>query len=337
MCKFKYLYKSLIIISMIFFSVAFSAKAQQEPQYTNYMFNQQPNNPAYTGSKGKASATLLTRLQWVGLDGAPRTTSFSFQTPLPRNKMGLGLTVISDEHGPVQNLYVNADYAYHIAINKVNRIAFGLSVGFYNYHVSLNQVPINSAAVMGQNDAAFDNAYQNNFQPNVGVGIYYYGSRLTAGISSPKLLSSRLSTSSDNQIAATGLRQHYFIMANYVIPLSETVNFRPGFSEKLVHGAPPSTDLTAQFSFKEIIVAGATYRIGDAVAALVALQATSQILVGYSYDYATTTLNDFNRGTHEFFLTYSFQFPKKNPCSVEPLFYTYKRKQKVVKNGRPLH
>lgn len=329
MFKIEILYKIVTVIILNLYCLI-AVQAQQEPQYTNYMFNTQSNNPAYAGSKSKGSATLLTRLQWVGLEGAPRSTSFTFQSPLPRTNMGLGLAVVSDQTGPAQDLTVNAQYGYHVAINKTNRISFGLGLGFYNYRNSLDQVEINTAS-----DKAFANAYKSNFQPNIGVGLYYYGGKLTLGASAPNLLAASLSPTPTS--ITTGLRQHFFFLANYIIPINEEVNFRPGIGEKIVVGAPPSTDITAQFTYSDIVIVGTSYRIGDAISALIAVQATQEILVGYSYDYSTSKLNQFNKGSHEIFVTYQFKFPKKNTCDVEPLFHTYKRKQKVVKNGNPLN
>ncbi len=88
-------------------------------------------------------------------------------------------------------------------------------------------------------------------------------------------------------------------------------------------------------AYNSMFMIGASYRVGDAIAGLVAVQATPQWLIGYSYNYTTSDLADFNNGSHELFLTYLFAFPKKNPCHVEPLFRTYQRKQHIVKNPKP--
>lgn len=326
--------RSLLILGFII-GFSFVALAQQEPQYTNYMFNQIPINPAYTGSLSRATATLLSRAQWTGLEGAPLTTSFGFQSPFHRNKMGLGLSVVSDRHGPIENLFVNINYAYHIALSRESKLAFGLSAGFYNYSANLSSVKLDPAAT---GDPAFATNYQKNFQPNVGAGVYFYNKRLTIGFSAPKLLSARLANKSvvDNGVS-NELRQHYFFSAAYKIPLNTEFTFIPQVFSKYVNGAPNSTDITGQFVYNKYLWFGATYRIGDAFAALLALQATSGVLVGYSYDYATTKLNGFNYGTHEIFLTFTFGFPKKNACDIEPLIKTYKRKQEFKKGAKPLN
>ena len=131
----------------------------------------------------------------------------------------------------------------------------------------------------------------------------------------------------------------YFLNAqrvvNYIFTISDKINLKPGINEKVVPSSSPSTDITLQMAYNSMFMIGASYRVGDAIAGLVAVQATPQWLIGYSYDYTTSDLADFNNGSHELFLTYSFAFPKKNPCHVEPLFRTYQRKQHIVKNPKP--
>ncbi len=282
--------------------------AQQEPQYTQYMFNTVSVNPAYTGTTNALNLVALSRVQWVGLKGAPVTHTFSMHTPLNGKKAGVGLSIISDKIGPVNNLYVSASYAYRINLNEKVTLSLGLKGGIYNYYVGLNRL-----SIIENNDVAFNQNETKKFHPNLGFGGYIYAERWYAGIAVPTLIQSDLSKENVNTNKVSELKRHYFLMAGYVFPLSSEWDFKPSFIEKVVPGSPLSTDLTAQFLYQKAYWMGATYRVGDAVAFLFEAKATEQITIGYSYDITLSKLAGHNRGSHEILLSYSFEklSPKK--------------------------
>ncbi len=275
--------------------------AQQEPMFTQYMFNTVAVNPAYAGTSNALNLVAMSRIQWVGLKGAPVTNTISMDTPFEGKRVGLGLSVMSDKIGPVQNLYLSASYAYRVPLNDNVTLSLGLKGGIYNYYVGLN-----SLSLVESNDAAFYQDQAKALHPNLGFGAYLYANRWYVGLAVPTLIESDLNKSNTDANNVSQLKRHYFLMAGYVMHMSADWDFKPSFIENVVTGAPPSTDLTAQFLYKNAYWLGASYRIGDAIAFLFEFRLTEQLMAGYSYDVTISKLAGHNLGSHEILLRYSF-------------------------------
>ncbi len=306
--KIQKLYKKLILVTAILlFSFGWQdVKAQQEPLYTQYMFNTVSVNPAYAGTRDAMNVLFLSRMQWTGMDGAPRTYDFTMHTPLNNYKMGLGLSIVSDSHGPVNNYYINFNYAYRVSLTEKMTLSMGVKGGIYNYYVGLNSLDF------GQNDPSAQNDLEQRFQPNAGLGLYLYTDRYYFGASVPKLISTDLSGNQTTTSNLGELKQHFFLMGGYVMDLNKDFKFKPSAIAKMVNGAPPSLDLTAQFLYRGAYWFGATYRWGDAVAFIGNIQLNKQLMVGYSYDYSVSNLSTYNNGSHEIIISYDFDGFLKN-------------------------
>ncbi len=304
----KRLYKnSLVVLSMLILLLCSgNMKAQQEPLYTQYMFNTVSVNPAYAGTRNAMNVLLLSRLQWTGMDGAPRTYDFTMHTPLDNYKMGLGLSIVSDSHGPVNNYYINVNYAYRVSLSESLTLSMGIKGGIYNYHVNLTDINV------GDNDVAFMDNVEQRFQPNAGLGLYMYSDKFYVGASVPKLIQTELSGDQNTVGSISDLKQHFFVMGGYVFDLNEDLKFKPSILTKVVQGAPPSTDVTAQCLIKDTYWLGATYRIGDAVALIGNIKLNKQLMIGYSYDFTVSELNNYNNGSHEIIVSYDFDGFLKN-------------------------
>src|SRR5690625_7833956 len=121
----------ILLFFACFLALPFGMLAQQDPQYTQYMYNTQVINPAYSGNREMLSFGLLYRTQWVGIEGAPKTVTFTTNSPIgKRRNMGLGLSVIHDEIGPSTQTDVAIDYAYAIPVDDDTRLSFGIKGGF---------------------------------------------------------------------------------------------------------------------------------------------------------------------------------------------------------------
>lgn len=283
-------------------------KAQQEPLYTQYMFNTVSVNPAYAGTRDAMNLLFLSRMQWVGLDGAPETYTFTMHTPLNNYKMGVGVSLVSDNIGPVNNFYFNANYAYRVQLTDKMTLSMGIKGGIYNYYVGLDDINVGESG-----DNAFQGNLERRFQPNAGAGLYLYTDKWYAGFAVPKLIQTDLNESESTSTSVLGeLKRHYFIMAGYVFDLNPDLKLKPAFINKIVEGAPPSTDISAQFIYKNNYWLGASYRIGDAVAFLANIQINKQLMVGYSYDYTMSNLGNYNHGSHEIMISYDLDGFLKN-------------------------
>ena len=290
--------KFLTILGLI---VLFSLKteAQQDPMYTQYMYNTLSVNPGYAGSRGALSITGLVREQWVGIKGAPSTQTLTLHSPIYSDNMGLGLSVINDNVGPIHQTMLFADYAYSIQTTENAKLAFGLKAGVNVFQADLLSLHPNQA-----NDPSIYNI-SNRLLPNVGVGLYYYSDKGYVGLSAPKLLTHNLKTGLTSESKE---RRHYFMIGGYVFDLSESLKLKPSFLLKAVQGAPLSIDLTASVFIHDKLGIGLAHRYGDSYSALLQYYFTPQFRVGYAYDLTATELRHYNSGSHEIMLGYDFSF-----------------------------
>jgi len=291
---------------------SFTGHAQQDPQYTQYMYNTQVINPAYAGNRDALSFGLLYRTQWVGLDGAPKTGTFTVNSPIGSlDNMGLGLSVVTEELGPASESNITVDYAYAISLSDQAELSFGLKAG-----IDILDVDFTKLNIFDITDPRFQNNIDNRVQPQIGAGVYYNTDRFYAGLSVPNFLTTRhfdegsIENVEKETIAAE--RLHYFLIAGYVFDLSDNVKFKPATLVKAVSGSPLQWDVSANFMLYEKFTAGLAYRWDAAVSALVGFQATDGIFLGFGYDYQTTDLEQYSDGSYEFFIRFDiFNKPEK--------------------------
>jgi len=285
-----------------------TTQAQFEPQFTQYMFNEMFINPAYAGSRKQISATAVYRNQWVGLEGAPKTQTFSMHGPLMNQKLGVGLTVINETIGVTHQFSMYGNYAYRIQAGSNGAFAMGIQAGFINHQEDLSEVITNE-----ENDNEFLLNTPHVVLPNAGFGLYYDTDRFYAGISIPRMLKNSVAgDGSDDVVNSMDFDSwHYYLSTGYVFPVSESIKLKPSIMAKAVQGAPFVADFTIQALLKDIFWLGFSYRTEDSFAGLATFQITHQLRIGYSYDYTTTELNNYNNGTHEINIGYDFSFNKK--------------------------
>lgn len=288
------------------------ASAQQDSQYTNYMYNTINVNPAYAGSRGVMSIFGLHRTQWVGLEGAPVTNTFSLNTPINNSNLGLGLSFVNDRIGPSDENAISADISYTIQTSEIYKLSFGIK-GTAN----LLNVDYTKLDRYDLTDPQFQNNIDNRFSPNIGAGIYFHSDKLYAGLSVPNFLETE--HFDDNVSATAKERMHYYLIGGYVFDLSPTIKFKPAFLSKMVSGSPLQLDLTANFMFNEKFVIGAAWRWDAALSGLVGFQVSEGWFIGYGYDAETTKLANYNSGSHEIFLRYEFK--GKSEKVVSPRFF----------------
>lgn len=294
------------------FLIGTSTYGQQEPQYTQYMYNPTVINPAYAGSKGYTSIYGLYRTQWVGLEGAPKTANISMNKPIEGSKLGYGVSVLSDKIGVSDETQIAVDLAYTLFLQNDSRLAFGLkaSGNFLNIdYTKLNQY--------NPGEQVLQNNITNQFSPNVGVGFYYYNKKSYLGASVPMLLN----TEKYDDINKTQVNQRYhvYLMGGRVYDLSYNLKFKPAFVSKIVAGAPLQLDVSTNFMFNEKFIIGAAYRWSASVSMLAGFQLNDNLFIGYGYDAETTRLSNYNSGSHEIFL--QFDLFRKHSKLETPRFF----------------
>ncbi|MHC5353672.1 PorP/SprF family type IX secretion system membrane protein [Myroides sp. LJL115] len=272
--------------------------AQQDPQYTQYMYNQSNINPGYAGSSGALNIFGLYRTQWVGLEGAPKTATLSIDTPLGYSGFGLGVNFTNDRLGIMDENNIAIDLSYAIDLNYNYKLAFGLKGTASLLDVNYNRLHINNPTdpVAGEN-------LKNEFTPNIGAGIFLYSDRAYVGFSAPHLLTR--TRYDDNHINTLRQKTHLYLTGGYVFDLNQNLKFKPAAMVKAVEGAPLQVDVTANFMFAERFTLGAAYRWDASLSALAGFQVNENIMIGYSYDAETTKLANYNSGSHEFFLRFT--------------------------------
>lgn len=303
------------IIGFIVLLISVATYAQQDAQYTQYMYNTIVVNPAYAGSRQSMNIFALHRRQWVGIEGAPVTNSISINTPINESRIGLGLSVVNDQIGPSDENNIAVDFSYTITASKKYKMSFGLKASANLLNVDftkLDQYP---------GDPIFEENVDNKFSPNIGVGFYLHSDNSYIGISAPNLIETKhfdkSATSSESHIATEKI--NYYLIAGYVFELGPSVKFKPSLLTKYVQGAPLQVDVSANFLMNEKFVAGLAYRWSAAMSAMVGFQASDSWFIGYSYDFDTTALADYNSGSHEIFLRYEL-FNKYDKI-ISPRFF----------------
>ncbi|KFF11956.1 PorP/SprF family type IX secretion system membrane protein [Flavobacterium hydatis] len=300
--------RKLVLVFMFFSTVGF---AQQDAQFTQYMYNTININPAYAGSRGALSIFGLYRTQWVGLDGAPETSSFSVNSPINNSNLGLGISLVNDKIGPTNENNLSVDLSYTISTSPNYKLSFGIKVTGNLFNLDVNKLnPAN------QGDPQFQNL-DNVFKPNIGAGVYLHSDKAYIGLSVPNFIET--DRYSDNDIAIYKDRINYYFMAGYVLDLGSEVKFKPAGLFKMVEGAPLQADISASFILIDKFVVGVAYRWSAALSGMVGFQVSSGLYIGYGYDRETTNLTNFNSGSHEIFLRYEF-FNKRNSIT-EPRFF----------------
>lgn len=303
--------KKLGLILVLFFCYS-AGFAQQDAQFSQYMYNTITINPAYAGSRGVISIFGLYRTQWVGLDGAPETSSFSVNTPINTN-VGLGVSLINDKIGPTNENNLSADFSYSISTSGTAKLSFGIKGS-----ANLFSLDPSKLKPEDQGDPQFQD-FKNKFLPNVGAGIYWHTNKAYLGLSIPNFIQTNRYDDNDNAIYKDQI--NYYFIAGYVFNLDhyEMVKFKPALLTKMVDGSPLQIDFSANFMFNEKFVIGAAYRWSASVSALAGFQITDGIYIGYAYDKETTRLANYNSGSHEIFLR--FEFLKKYSAITSPRFF----------------
>ncbi len=300
--------KVLASIIFSFFAVAM-LHAQQDAQYTNYMYNTMNINPAYAGSRGTMSVFGLHRTQWVGLEGAPTTNTFAIHAPFRDSNVGLGLSIMNDAIGPSDETTISADFSYTIETSYTYKLAFGIRATAHLLNVDFTKLNI-----YDPNDVLAQYNIDNRFSPNFGVGAYWYSDNTYFGLSIPNMLETKHFDKGQAQYNATSVaneRMHYHFIAGRVFDINSNIQFKPAFLAKIVEGAPLQLDFSANFLLQEKFTLGAAYRWDAAMSALAGFQVNDNWFIGYGYDMEVTKLANYNSGSHELFLRYEFSRKKQ--------------------------
>lgn len=309
-------YITLSALCLVF--VTEIARAQQEPMFTQYVYNTQLINPAYVGYKEALSITAHHRSQWVGFKGAPSTSTVSLYSPLKKNQLAVGAVLSHDKIGPSSETSLQGDVAYRLRLSNRATLSFGAKVSVGLYQVRLADLELSSDYynLIGR-DVPFDESFAYNTSgvilPNIGFGAYYYKKNYFLGISSPKMIPTKLEKkSSELYSLLEGTSQPtLYLQGGYLFDIDKDFKLQPTGLIKVTPYAPLSIGAFVNAIFIEKIRVGVFYHLQESGGAIVQYQLNDQIRVGYSADVAANKMISTNYGSHEVMFNYLFNYRRK--------------------------
>lgn len=299
-----------MVLLLIMLGTTISANAQQQVQYTQYMYNTLSVNPAYAGTSQKLEAHAIHRSQWVGMEGAPSTQNIGVQGKL-NDRIGLGLNFIKDKIGPANNYYINSAVAVRLPLSPSTNLSVGLNGG-----IDMISVDWSMGQVQNTGDQYLNSNINNKVRPLIGAGTYVYGKNWYAGLSAPNVIQNRSNGTTINNVESI---THFYLIGGYVFQLNDQLKFKPALMAKLVQGAPPTVDVSANFLINNKYTLGTSYRYNDAVSILAGISFVKEFFIGYSYDITLTSLRSYNSGSHDILLKYTLF--EKNQQAISPRFF----------------
>ncbi len=305
--------KKIYFLAVLTLITLVDVSAQQDPHYTQYMYNLSVINPAYAGSKENLSMGLLYRKQWVDIEDAPTTATFFGHSPVGKN-VGIGLSAISDKIGPVEENNLYGDFSYTLNLGGEHRLALGLKAGATFHKVGLLSQVYPTLPDAG--DDAFSEDTSNTFF-NLGAGFFYYTNKYYLGFSVPNMLKSTYLDYNGRKFGTE--TSHYFLTGGYVFDLTPNTKFKPFAMLKSAFNAPTSLDVSTNFLFYNKFEIGATYRLEDSFGAMVNYAITPNLKIGYAYDHIVSDLKVTTPSSHEVILLFDLNFPKK--VSQSPRYF----------------
>lgn len=316
----------IVVFTIVLLSMHIRVEAQQDAQYTQFMYNKLPQNAAYTGAREVLSIRALYRDQWSGtknggIAGAPKTASFSIHSPLKNEHFALGFWYVNDRLGLEHKNQFNATYAYRLNLGKKIKLSLGINAGLLWYKFNAS-----GAITVDPNDPSFSQNVS-RILPDVGAGIYLYHPNFYVGASVPNFIKGDLTAK--EQSGTTAKRTpHMVLMAGGVIPAGKVLKIRPQIQYRYLANAESKIPHTFDFNLSLLIYnrvnIGGQYRTSfgnknegvkltnpDSFDFMLEVFPTKQLMIGYAYDYTLTKLANFNRGSHEIIIGYDFAFEKK--------------------------
>ncbi|NJB70918.1 type IX secretion system PorP/SprF family membrane protein [Saonia flava] len=322
MCRIK---SKTALLFVLLFAAICVVQGQKEPQYTQYMYNIGSFNPAYVGTVEKTEISALYRAQWIDIPGAPKTIRFGVNLPMSNNKNGLGFNVVNDQLGPTTQTFIDVAYSFQVNISDDTKLSFGVDAGG-----SLLDVDYSKGSFQDPNEPLLINNVFNKFYPTVGAGLFLYAEDWYLGTSVPNFLTSVIE---DEEVATLVNDQVQFnLIGGYVFELSDNLKFKPAFLAHYLKGLPIKFDVSTNFLIKDVFTVGASYRVNNSVSGLAGFQISSGMFFGYSYDYNTNGLGEYNSGSHEAIL--KFYIGNNNNRAKGPKTKNVKGKPKQIDTPR---
>lgn len=310
----KNIFKQIVFVSA--FLIFIKSNAQQDPLFTQYYNNFSLINPAYAGSHGLFTATANVRSQWAGEPGSPQTQTLSIHGAAGKN-VGLGLSIVNDKVFVLKETDVYADFSYSVSTSESSTLAFGLKAGGSFLDINLLELGIVGDNLFSEN--------VNQFNPNMGAGVFYYTDRFFASVSTVNILQTKHYNKNSKVVSSASDEMIFYISSGYVFNLNDDFKLRPSFMLRAVNGAPLSTDISASILWLDKLEFGISHRIDESISGLFQLRLTDNLKIGYTYDAITSNLSNYNNGSHEFSIIVNLNKNKREEHKRQPPLYWMKK------------
>lgn len=294
--------KRILITTIVLFGWVGQMMAQQDVQYTQFMFNKLYFNPAYAGGKEHTSLAAIFRKQWIGIEGAPESATLSLNAPVWNKRMGIGFNLTNDRIGLTDRWNFDVSYAYRIKLKNESTLSIGMR-GTLNYMT----IRWDKSELTQANDPTVPAGVSSKVVPNFGAGVFYQARQWYVGFSVPRIFRNRIDFNDNaNSTIEPELQQHYFLMGGLSLDIAKNVQLQPNLLLKYVPNTPFDADINVSFVFFEKILLGVTYRLGDSVDGLLQWRIVPQLALSVSYDFTLTPLQQYNSGSFDVMLEYCF-------------------------------
>jgi type IX secretion system PorP/SprF family membrane protein len=286
--------KKLYTLLTVIVCTVSGLKAQQVPQYAQYMLNNYILNPAVSGTEDYYEVKSNNRYQWVGVTDAPRTYVLSVHGPHRKRNMGFGGAVYSDVTGPTSRTGAYLSYAYHVKLTEKLKLSLGLGFGVMQFKIDGSKVTLKEG-----NDPAMSNGVMSVISPDATFGFQIYTKKFYFGVSMPQLIGNKLKFFDNVSDAQSRLARHLLIMGGYTFNLGDNWTIQPSFLLKYVSPVPMQIDLGLKIGYRDVVWAGSAFRINDALSVMAGFNIGKNIILGYAYDFPMSSLKNYSSGSHE--------------------------------------
>ena len=315
--------RKLIILSLLLFAALPLLVAQQDEQFTQFMYHKLGFNPAYAGMQETPTFTALVRQQWLGLEGAPQSQLLTFNMPLTASGIGLGANVSRHSIGATERLTADISYCYRFNLGRGGRMGIGLSSSVRMLRINFDETE--STQPRDGDPAA---GMQSKMVPNFGAGIYYSNQTFYVGFSAPRLLTNNIDFAEEGTVISREV-PHYYLMGGILVRLGGKVQMQPQAILKYVEGAPFDADINLNFIFSETVYSGVSYRlggssstgVGEAGSLLLGMQFSDRFMFGLSYDMTLSELRSYSSGSMEVVVRYGIGGRSRGDEILSPRFF----------------
>jgi type IX secretion system PorP/SprF family membrane protein len=290
------------------------AIAQQNPLYSQYLFNDYAVNPAVGGTVNFYDVRSVHRYQWSGIVDAPRTYTLTVHGPMKNRKMGIGGLLYTDHVGPTRRTGFQFSYSYLVNITSDIKLSFGVSAGLLQWTVDASKIRLRD-----EGDAVLSNGLQSSLVPDAKFGIFMYkpnsnpyglGYKYYFSATAPNIMQNKLYFFENQTATLSKLEDHYYAAAGYQFELGNDFKIEPSALVKYVKPAPVQVDGSLRVIYQDMVWLGGSYRTNDAISMMVGYLHKGAMMFGYSYDLTTTNLGTYSNGTHEVMIGIRFISPE---------------------------